>query len=84
MLGIAAPLGIVESRNRLRERDLRVRPMDEQKIDLINTELAETVFSRALQIALTELIPPNFGGQKDFTRGTPERRRPSPTASSFS
>ena len=66
MAGEALPLRFGKRADRLAERDLRVRPMDHEKIDVVDTEIPQALLDRSREIIGAQIFVRYFGGQEDL------------------
>lgn len=67
----AARPGIVERADALGERYARVRPVDEEEVDIGETEATQALFGRALQGALADIVRPDLrDDEHPFARDT--------------
>ena len=74
------PLCLGQRGDRLVERNLRVRPMHKQEIDVIDAEILEAFVDRAREIVGAQIFVRHLGGQENRRRArTPDARMPSPT-----
>jgi len=74
----AFPLHPAQRADGVGERDPRVRPMDQQKIDLGEAKLREALLGRALEFARREMVGPHLRGDEDV--GTGHAGGPQPLA----
>ena len=57
---------LAQRADRLRQRNLRVGPVDQQQIDPRQTEPLQAFIDRALEIARRQAVEPDFGGDEDL------------------
>src|SRR6266404_3066202 len=55
-----------ERADRLAERDLRVRPMDHEKVDVIDSVILQALLDRAREVVRAQIFVRHFGGQEDL------------------
>ena len=55
----------VERTDRAFERNRRIRPMDEQKIDIVDAKTSQACVCRALQVAWRDIGVPDLGREKN-------------------
>ncbi|MQM40047.1 hypothetical protein KBTX_04089 [wastewater metagenome] len=60
---------IVERADGLPERDIPVRPVEQQQIDAVHAETPQALAHGALQVAVAETVHPDLGGQPDVLPG---------------
>src|SRR5262249_38026178 len=61
----ALPLGFGQRGNGLAQRNVRVGPMHEQKVDEIDVEIFQALLDRAREIVRAQVFVRDFGGQKN-------------------
>ncbi len=66
MAGEALPLCFGQRADRLAEWDLGVRPMDHEKIDVVDSQIPQALLDRAREIVGAQIFVRYFGGQEDL------------------
>ena len=57
----ASLLGIIEGANRFRQGNLFVRPMNQQQVDLVDSQPLQACLGGPLQRAIRDVFPPDLG-----------------------
>jgi hypothetical protein len=82
--GNARLLDLAKRAERLGERDARVRPMQQEQIDLGKPQPRQAVLRCAFELARRKVRRPDFGGDKHLVALDARARKPSPASRSLS
>ena len=71
------PLGLGQRRHGLAQRNVRIGPMDQQEIDVIDLERGEAFIHRFRKVAGAQVFVADLGGEEDvLARARPRRASP--------
>ena len=74
----ASLLGIIEGANRFRQGNLFVRPMNQQQVDLVDSQPLQACLGGPLQRAIRDVFPPDLGRNPDLVAGDAAGTQPLP------